>query len=38
LKLSWVCVCGKEHDSVREAEDCCGNYVVETPDEEEIEE
>jgi len=25
--VSWFCVCGKEYDSVREAEDCCGDYV-----------
>jgi len=32
--LSWVCVCGREYDSVQEAEDCCGNYVVYNPNEE----
>jgi ferredoxin-thioredoxin reductase catalytic subunit len=31
--MVWVCICGLEYNSVREAQECCGLYVSEREDE-----
>lgn len=33
--MSWTCICGREHNSVGDAEDCCGSYVSQNNDDEE---
>jgi hypothetical protein len=36
--MTWVCICGKEHESVRDAEDCCQSYIMEKHEGEEDDE